>query len=81
MVLWEDEVIVTNVEILLHSLVDKYFHYELIQWNKCYMLSGCSILIINQSTNKVPVKQQGDQEEASIRLPPKKDWIYQKSVS
>ena len=30
MVLWEDEVIVTNVEILLHSLVDKYFHYELI---------------------------------------------------
>ena len=36
------------------------------------MLSGCSILIINQSTNKVPVKQPGDQEEASIRLPPKK---------
>ena len=23
--------IVTNVEVLLHSLVDKYFHYELIQ--------------------------------------------------
>ena len=36
------------------------------------MHSGCSILIINQSTNKVPVKQPGDQEEASIRLPPKK---------
>ena len=36
------------------------------------MLSGCSILIINQSTNKVPVKQPGDQEEVSIRLPPKK---------
>ena len=43
------------------------------------MYSGCSFLIIKQSTNKDPLKQPGDPEEVSIMLTPKKGLSLSKT--